>query len=82
MFLRFSSGGSLNFCLLSFLHVIFPNHALCIKALTFIEFLTYKFAVSILASEDFFDKLTVEQEFMSGIDTDKVCENETDLTNN
>uniref|UniRef100_A0A8C6H1F5 Vacuolar protein sorting-associated protein 33A n=1 Tax=Mus spicilegus TaxID=10103 RepID=A0A8C6H1F5_MUSSI len=26
----------------------------------------------ILASEDFFDKLTVEQEFMSGIDTDKV----------
>ncbi|KAB1255819.1 Vacuolar protein sorting-associated protein 33A [Camelus dromedarius] len=32
----------------------------------------YKFANSILASEDFFDKLTVEQEFMSGIDTDKV----------
>lgn len=27
-----------------------------------------------LASEDFFDKLTVEQEFMSGIDTDKVRE--------
>ncbi|KAI2568476.1 VPS33A core subunit of CORVET and HOPS complexes [Homo sapiens] len=26
----------------------------------------------ITASEDFFDKLTVEQEFMSGIDTDKV----------
>lgn len=24
------------------------------------------------ASEDFFDNLTVEQEFMSGIDTDKV----------
>ena len=61
---------------------MFPNHALCIKALTFIEFLTYKFAISILASEDFFDKLTVEQEFMSGIDTDKVCENETILTNN
>uniref|UniRef100_A0A667HH84 VPS33A core subunit of CORVET and HOPS complexes n=1 Tax=Lynx canadensis TaxID=61383 RepID=A0A667HH84_LYNCA len=31
-----------------------------------------KFANYILASEDFFDKLTVEQEFMSGIDTDKV----------
>ena len=61
---------------------MFPNHALCIKALTFIEFLTHKFAISILASEDFFDKLTVEQEFMSGIDTDKVCENETILTNN
>lgn len=34
-----------------------------------------------LASEDFFDKLTVEQEFMSGIDTDKVREQLNCLTN-
>ena len=51
------------------------------KVLTLIEFLTYEFAVSVLASEDFFDKLTVEQEFMSGIDTDKVREHEPVLTN-
>lgn len=69
MFLRkFFSGVNLNF-----LHVLFLNHALCIKALIFIYFLSYKLAISVLASEDFFDKLTVEQEFMSGIDTDKVC---------
>lgn len=36
--------------------------------------LSCKFPNYILASEDFFDKLTVEQEFMSGIDTDKVGE--------
>lgn len=29
----------------------------------------------ILASEAFFDNLTVEQEFMTGVDTDKVCKN-------
>ena len=51
------------------------------KVLTLIEFLTYEFAVSVLASEDFFDKLTVEQEFMSGIDADKVREHEPVLTN-
>lgn len=28
--------------------------------------------VSILASEAFFDNLTVEQEFMTGVETDKV----------
>ena len=60
---------------------MFLNHALCVKVLTLIEFLTYEFAVSVLASEDFFDKLTVEQEFMSGIDTDKVREHEPVLTN-
>lgn len=38
-----------------------------------VECLSQTFAAYILASEDFFDKLTVEQEFMSGIDTDKVC---------
>uniref|UniRef100_A0A452IP18 Vacuolar protein sorting-associated protein 33A n=1 Tax=Gopherus agassizii TaxID=38772 RepID=A0A452IP18_9SAUR len=32
----------------------------------------YPFQYSTYASEDFFDNLTVEQEFMSGIDTDKV----------
>lgn len=54
---------------------------MCESINTLIEFLTYEFAVSILASEDFFDKLTVEQEFMSGIDTDKVREHEPVLTN-
>jgi hypothetical protein len=59
-------------------YVLFLNHTLYVKAhysskLTFIDFLSCKFANYILASEDFFDKLTVEQEFMSGIDTDKVC---------
>lgn len=37
--------------------------------------LIYTFLCVFKASEDFFDNLTVEQEFMSGIDTDKVGEN-------
>ncbi|XP_075390138.1 vacuolar protein sorting-associated protein 33A isoform X1 [Tenrec ecaudatus] len=36
------------------------------------ESLTSVLGSTPLASEDFFDKLTVEQEFMSGVDTDKV----------
>lgn len=66
---------------LFFFSCMFLNHALCVKVLTLIEFLTYEFAVSVLAPEDFFDKLTVEQEFMSGIDADKVREHEPVLTN-
>ncbi|KAB1255818.1 Vacuolar protein sorting-associated protein 33A [Camelus dromedarius] len=48
-----------------------PDPQWVISVLIEVE-ISYKFANSILASEDFFDKLTVEQEFMSGIDTDKV----------
>lgn len=54
----------------------FPNPAhagsLALESADPVGFLSQTFAGYILASEDFFDKLTVEQEFMSGIDTDKV----------
>lgn len=49
------------------------NRSIALKPNDTVEFLSQNFADYILASEDFFDKLTVEQEFMSGVDTDKVC---------